>query len=181
MDRGSTSSTLAEAIIFDVDGTLCDVRSVRHHVERPSDTLRFRPNFNRFHSESIYCPAHEQVVRLLNRAREAGYVILVVTGREEKWSFLTSTWLSEWSISYDELIMRPARDNRSDAIVKAEIEREISKRFNARLAVDDREDIIEVWQRAGIATCRVSPDGNIGPIRWSSLASEQRLAWVANP
>jgi hypothetical protein len=153
-------------MIFDVDGTLCDVRSVRHHVERPKGALHFQPNFNRFHSDSILCPAHMKVVTLLNCARAEGYAILIVTGREEKWSFLTSRWLSDWSISYDELIMRPARDNRPDATVKADIERNISMRYRARLAVDDRLDIIAVWQRAGIATRTVSPDGEIGPIQW---------------
>jgi FMN phosphatase YigB (HAD superfamily) len=174
---GETRIPLLDAIIFDVDGTLCDVRSVRHHVERAEGQPRFRPNFDRFHSDSITCPPHASVVNLLNRARAAGFAILVVTGREERWSFVTSQWLTDWSIYYDELIMRPARDGRPDAIVKAEIERSISKRYNARLAVDDRPDIIEVWQRAGIATSRVSSDGKVGPIQWVREESHPRLDW----
>jgi hypothetical protein len=174
------SSPRVDAVICDVDGTLCDVRSVRHHVERPEGSLHFRPNFNRFHSESISCPAHPQVVSLLARARDAGFAVIIVTAREEKWSFLTSTWLSDWSIGYDELLMRPARDNRPDAVVKAEIERDIAMRYNARLAIDDRSDIIEVWQRAGIATSRVSLDGRVGPIEWPTEVSRQQLGWFAN-
>ena len=93
---------------------------------------------------------------------------------------MTSQWLADWSIYYDELIMRPARDGRPDAIVKAEIERNISRRYNAMLAIDDRPDIIEVWQRAGIATSRVSLDGKVGPIQWTKQESNPRFDWFGS-
>lgn len=171
--------SLPDAVIFDVDGTLCDVRTVRHHVERPEGAIRFTPNFNLFHSESISCPAHPQVVNLLARARAAGFAVIVVTGREEKWSFITSTWLSEHDVLYDELLMRPSRDSRHDAVVKSEIERYIARRYNARLAIDDRADILEVWQNAGIATSRVSVEGQLGPIKWPSEAHRKEFGWFA--
>jgi hypothetical protein len=169
------------AVIFDVDGTLCDVRDVRHYVERPEGAAEFKPNFNRFHSESIACPAHPQVVSLLARARVAGYAVVIVTGREERWSFLTSRWLKEHGIEYDELLMRPAKDFRPDNIIKAEIEQTIARRYSARLAVDDRLDIIEIWQRAGIATSRVSLDGKVGPIEWpAGEMARSGLEWFAS-
>jgi hypothetical protein len=173
-------SRQADAIICDIDGTLCDVRSVRHYVERPEGSTSFKPDFNRFHSESIDCLPHRAVVDLLDRARAAGYAVIIVTGREEKWSFLTSTWLSEWSITYDELLMRPTRDNRPDPVVKAAIERDIATRYRARIAVDDRPDIIAVWQRAGIATARVTPDGRLGRIEWPPGSSRLRVDWFAD-
>ncbi|WP_092501608.1 hypothetical protein [Agrococcus jejuensis] len=43
----------APAVLFDVDGTLCDVRSIRHHVDGTG-----RRNFDAFHAESIDCPPH---------------------------------------------------------------------------------------------------------------------------
>lgn len=173
-------SHLADAVICDVDGTLCDVRSVRHYVERPEGSTGFKPDFNRFHSESIECPPHHDVVNLLDRARTAGYAVIIVTGREERWSFLTSTWLSDWSIKYDELLMRRTKDNSPDSVVKAAIERDIATRYNARLAIDDRRDIIAVWQGAGIATAHVSPDGRVGPVEWPPGSPQLRFDWFAN-
>ena len=35
-----------------------------------------------------------------------------------------------------------------------------------RIAIDDRPEIVDVWQHAGIATSQVSSDGDIGPIKW---------------
>lgn len=114
---------------------------------------------------------------MLRKARAAGYAVIVVTGREEKWWFLTSNWLAERGIEYDELLMRPAKDSRPDTVVKSEIERDIARRYNARLAIDDRADIIAVWKRAGIATSRVSLDGHLGPIEWPPSVSKQNLDW----
>ena len=51
---------MQEAAIFDMDGTLCDVRSIRHYVQ-------YKPNhrnFHKFHGESINCPAYPEVKEL---------------------------------------------------------------------------------------------------------------------
>lgn len=161
-----TEPSFPSAILCDVDGTLVDVRSIRHFVEGGGLDGKFKANFNRFHSESIDCPPHISVVHLLRRARALGMAIVIVSAREEKWSFVTTTWLAENDIVYDELIMRRKHDYRSDAIIKQEMIEQISGRYRARLAVDDRSDIIEVWQQAGIPTSMVSIDGNVGPIKW---------------
>ena len=166
-------SKLPKAVIFDVDGTLCDVSGVRYHVERPAGSINFKRDFDRFHAESIECPAHPDVLALLNRARAEGYAVVIVTGREEKWSFLTSTWLKDNGVAYEELLMRSAKDSRPDAVVKTEIARDISTRFEPCLAIDDRPDIIEVWHKAGIVTMLVSPTGTIGPPRWPSDAASR--------
>jgi phosphoglycolate phosphatase-like HAD superfamily hydrolase len=152
------------AVIFDVDGTLCDVRDVRHHVEAPPGSYSFEPNFTRFHGDSINSPAHDEVVALAQQACADGLVVLVVTGRDESWSFLTSVWLTEHNVVYDELIMRPRRDPRSDLELKAAFALDISRRYDPKLAVDDRADIVAVWRSAGIATAQVSDEGRIGRI-----------------
>ncbi|MDP5228517.1 MULTISPECIES: hypothetical protein [Arthrobacter] len=103
---------LREAMIFDVDGTLCDVRSIRHHVSPPPGSTSFKADFDAFHGASIDCPPHEAVLELLLRAHGAGLAILVVTGRAEKWSFVTTMWLGEHGIPFDELMMRPRGDSR---------------------------------------------------------------------
>ncbi len=155
-----------EAIICDLDGTLCDVSRIRYLVERPAIGKGFKPNFDQFHASSIDCPAYPEVTSLLKRARRSGLAILIVTGREEKWSFLTSTWLREKNIAYDELLMRRAKDYRPDAEIKAEIAIELSARFDARIAIDDRRSLIDTWKSAGIAAAIVSDRGEVGPIEW---------------
>jgi phosphoglycolate phosphatase-like HAD superfamily hydrolase len=152
------------ALIFDVDGTLCDVRTIRYLVE-PTPGSNFRPDFGKFHSASSGCPPHRAVMLLAQEAHRSGLAIVVVTGREEKWRALTEQWLASNQIPYDELKARNSKDYRPDHVIKAEIETEISKRFVPLLAVDDRPDIIAVWHRAGIVTARVDEAGNIGAPR----------------
>jgi phosphoglycolate phosphatase-like HAD superfamily hydrolase len=155
-----------DALICDVDGTLVDVSDVRSHVESPSGDESFKPNFERFHSDSINSPAHENVIRLIDHAHACGLTILIVTGREQKWSFLTTTWLTEHGVPYDELIMRSRNDNRPDVVVKTEMVRSIALQYNVRLAIDDRPSIVEVWHRAGIPTALVTASGSLGALVW---------------
>ncbi len=162
------------AVIFDVDGTLCDVRSVLHHVVAPVGETRFTKNFHKFHADSIDCPPNAAVVQALRRAAAAGFTILIVTAREDKWSFLTTLWLADNGIEFDELFMRRKGDFRPDAEIKREIERTIRKRFSVRLAVDDRADIIEVWHAAGIPTARVTVRGTVRPTEWPADAPADR-------
>ncbi|WP_456823772.1 phosphatase domain-containing protein [Cellulomonas sp. P5_E12] len=164
-------------MIVDVDGTLCDVREIRGWVEPLPSAREFKADFDRFHSESINCPPHPAVVDFVSRAKTHGFAVLVVTAREQKWSFLTLLWLAENGVEFDELYMRANADYRPDAQVKAEIERAIAARFVARLALDDRSEIIEVWRAAGIATAQVTSHGTILPAQWpASGAADPRLA-----
>lgn len=130
-----------DAVIFDVDGTLCNVTAVRHHVlSRPR-------NFHAFHADSIDCPPHQEVVEATHLAHAAGYEVIVVTARENRWSFHTALWLHENNVYYDRLLMRSANDFRPDRTIKAEI-------LNALLlsgyriveAWDDNPSIISLWE-----------------------------------
>lgn len=162
------ASGFADAVICDVDGTLCDVRSIRHFVERPPGVRKFKADFHRFHSESLYSPAHDAVVQFVRRCRATGLTVLIVSGREARWSGLTATWLAKHEVEYDEMFLRPRSDYRPDAVVKAEIRQQITRRFKPRLAIDDRPEIIEVWQAAAIPTSQVTEDGELMPIAWPS-------------
>lgn len=148
--------TLPLAAIFDVDGTLCDVRSIRHFVEREGAGAK---DFNAFHAASIDCPVNGDVKALLLLSREAGFRTVVVTGRPARWSFLTSVWLQENGIPYDELVLRVERDTRSDREVKRDIALQLTARYTVRFAVDDRSDILDIWNDAGIAAV---PAGHAG-------------------
>ena len=151
---------LPTAAIFDVDGTLCDVRSVRKYVEPNPAILNFKKEYARFHRESLDCPPHTQVVEFTKSLRSQNIKILVVSGRQQRWMGITKQWLAKWNIEYDELYLRHDRDFRPDDQLKEQIAKHILGKYAPIVAVDDRDDIITVWKRFAIPTVKVSEDGS---------------------
>jgi hypothetical protein len=162
-------------IICDVDGALCDVRTIRHYVERPVGSHRFRANFAMFHSASEDCPPFPQVSQLLGALAREGYAIVVVTAREARWAELTERWLDRHGVRRVELITRRDLDYRSDAVVKAEICAQIQSRYEPRLAVDDRDDILAVWSAASIPTVKVDQLGLLSTVTWPAATRDDYL------
>lgn len=138
-----------EAVIFDVDGTLVDVRSIRHHV------MGVVRNFDAFHSDSIDCPPNEEVVSALHEVRASGRAVVVVTARMERHSFVTTLWLKEAGAEFDDIFFRPNKDQRPDQDVKREILRQIEKKYKIVHAWDDNPSIIELWVSEGIPVTHV--------------------------
>lgn len=159
------------AVIVDLDGTLCDVRSIRHFVEEPLSDAPFRRDFEAFHSASLECPSFPAVVDLLHELRSEGLLILVVSAREARWAFLSALWLEEQGVAYDEMFLRINGDHRPDVEIKHEIAKEVLRRFRPHLAIDDRDDIIEVWRSFGIPALKVLSDGTISGTNSRGAAS----------
>lgn len=139
-----------EAVIVDVDGTLCDVSSIAHLVEGEDR------DFHAFHAASADCPPHAAVVEAVRARREAGSGVLLVTSREFIWRDLTLDWLNQHAIAYDELVMRIVGDYRPDHVVKAEMLDDLGSRgWEVTDAWEDRDDIAELWESRGITVHRV--------------------------
>lgn len=137
------------AWIFDVDGTLADVREFRHYV------LTKEKDFNKFHEHSIYAPAHKHVVDMVHKAKNDGHAILVVTARKSRWRNHTAFWLADNGIPSDALFMRGDKDGRKDYEVKKEILEVIKQTWNVVHAVDDNPKIIKLWTEEGIPTTMI--------------------------
>ena len=138
---------LPEAVIFDVDGTLCDVRPIRHYVEGPTK------NFDAFHKASALCDPNWDVVEDLRRQVELERAIIVVTGRSFEYRPLTIRWLRGFDIHFDEIHTRPSRDFRKDAVIKKEILDRLRIRYTIVGSWDDNPSVIEeVWEAEGIPT-----------------------------
>jgi phosphoglycolate phosphatase-like HAD superfamily hydrolase len=157
--RAQSESIRRRIVICDVDGTLCDVREIRRHVDPLSSAFTGTKDFPRFHAESLNAPAHGWVVKLITEIASAGVSIAIVTGREERWSFLTSLWLAEHGVPYDEIHFRTNGDFRADRVVKAEILARIQIRNDTVLAIDDSLAVVELWKEHAIPTLTIREDG----------------------
>ena len=136
-----------EAVIIDMDGTLADVSSIRHHVRRPAR------DFDAFHAASVDVPANAEAVRVAHAARNRGIAVLIVTARRARWRHHTAWWLALHGVPSDALIMRGDRDDRSDVEVKREMLHQIIKKaWTPVLAVDDNPAVVALWEAEGIPT-----------------------------
>ena len=141
------------AVIFDMDGTLADVSSIRHPLNKFDATKRrVIKHFNRFHDESVSVPPHKHVVNAAQVARMLGHDVLVVTARKHMWRNHTAWWLAMHDVPSDMLMMRGDDDNRKDYEVKKDMLDTISKAYNVIHAWDDNPSIIKLWTEEGIPT-----------------------------
>jgi hypothetical protein len=137
---------MRDAVIVDLDGTLCDVSSILHHVDGEDR------NYAAFHAASADSPPRAEVVDAVRAAHAEGKAVLVVTSREFIWRDLSLDWLVAHDIPHDELVMRIVGDYRPDHEVKAEMLDQIeADGWSVSEAWEDSEDIIELWRSRGIA------------------------------
>ena len=141
---------MRDTVIFDMDGTLCDVSAIRHLVEGEDR------DFDAFHGAAIDCPPHPHVVEAVAKAREAGNAIVIVTARSAKWRDYTIMWLDNHDIGFDHLYMRIEADFRPDYVIKADILKAIKKDgFEPIHAWDDNPKVIALWRENGIDVTEV--------------------------
>ncbi|KAA1378533.1 phosphatase domain-containing protein [Aeromicrobium fastidiosum] len=136
---------MRDAVIFDLDGTLCDTSEIVHLIEGDDK------DFAAFHAASATCPAHEDVVEAAREQHEKGRAVIVVTSREFVWRDLSLDWLVAHDVPYDALYMRIVGDYRKDVVIKKEILQQIADDgFTPLEAWDDKESVLELWRDNGI-------------------------------
>lgn len=134
------------AVIFDMDGTLADVSSIRHHLI-PVD---HKKDFYSFHAESVNVPPHPHVVNAAQVAHILGHSVLVVTARKHMWRHHTAWWLAIHGVPSDMLMMRGNEDNRKDYYVKKDMLKTIRQAYSVIHAWDDNPNIVRLWKEEGI-------------------------------
>lgn len=137
-----------DAILVDLDGTLCDITHRRHFVQTHPK------NWKAFSEAMVFDkpnPAVEFVYRALSNYKYETDII-IVSGRSDEYQEKTEKWLRYNAFNYDSLYMRKEGDYRDDSIVKGEIADEIEKTHNILFVFDDRPRVVRSWQKRGIWT-----------------------------
>lgn len=135
-----------QIVIFDLDGTLADIKHRRVHLN-PTN-----PDWNSFNSQMSNDIPNAPVVDLYKTLWKSGrYQLIIVSGRSDEYRKFTEQWLSWNEIPFNKLIMRKRHDSRSDHIVKEEILKQIqSLDKEIAFVVDDRQQVVDMWRKNGI-------------------------------
>ena len=134
-----------EAVIYDLDGTLCDTSGIQHLIEGEDR------DFPAFHAASADCPPRADVLAAARADHEAGRAVLVVTSREFIWRDLTLDWLAGHDVPYDGLYLRIVGDYRKDVVIKSEIwEHLVEDGYTPVAAWDDKQSVLDVWRERGL-------------------------------
>lgn len=150
------------AVICDLDGTLCNVDHRLHFVRREQGVKKdWKGFFDGISGDKVN---HWCADILLNLSDSKELQIVYCSGRPDDRRRETVGWLKEndmyslclSGIDYatrEHLYMRPRNDSRQDNIVKEIIlDFEILTRFEPYFAIDDRQQVVDMWRSRGI-TC----------------------------
>lgn len=139
------NGNLPNAVLFDIDGTLS-------HMQGKRGTF----DWNKVDVDVV----DEKVRETLRAYKKAGYIIIVVTGRDGKSKDLTKQWLRDNKIEFDILHTKPENDFRKDTVTKTEIfNNYIKPNYNVLAAYDDRKQAVNMWRSLGIKCYQVE-DGD---------------------
>ncbi|WGH49611.1 putative polynucleotide 5'-kinase and 3'-phosphatase [Alishewanella phage vB_AspM_Slicko01] len=129
-----------KAVIFDMDGTLA-IMDGRHPFEfdKVLDDLPNRPVID-------YCK-----MCIANNIK-----IIVFTGRSAVAKDDTLLWLDRQGIAVDEFFIRSDDDSRPDHIVKKEMFDMVRDRYHVTHAVDDRDQVVNLWRSLNIPCWQVN-------------------------
>ena len=121
-----------KAVICDLDGTL--------------SLLNGRDPYNAATCDNDLL--NEPVAAALKMAKQQGYQVILLSGREDKFREPTVRFLDTHQIGYDLLLMRTSNDFRKDNIIKRELfEGEIQGKYFVEFLLDDRNQVVDMWRK----------------------------------
>ncbi len=162
------------AVIFDRDGTLAACHN-GPDKNIPRGSKEDKSSWAAFNAALRFDALVPEVAGLL-RAIKPGVVRIMVSGRMEgdhpgdrRRRFAMQDWINKYDLPIDHLFMRCGGDTRKDSVVKEEILlRDILPFYRPVVAVDDRQEVIEVWRRYGIYTIQVVNPKTLPPIAFQN-------------
>lgn len=136
-------------VIFDVDGTLMDIRERRKFVEqKPKDW----DSFNEPKNVAMDKP-FDAVFILAKTLQEAGFGIILSSGRKKNLESITLHQVREQGLFPDMWFFRSEKDFRPDNELKASHLTKIREEgIEPVMAFDDRDSVVDFWRSQGIKT-----------------------------
>lgn len=141
-------------IIVDIDGTLANIDHRLHHM-KPEEGKK--KNWKRFFDDIDKDTPNEWCVDIVDGMYEKA-VSVFCSGRPDEHQDITREFIADkCKLFIGELFMRRRNDFRTDYIIKEVIlDFEILTRYKPLFAIDDRQQVVDLWRRRGIVALQCS-------------------------
>lgn len=150
-------ATKQRFVIFDLDGTLSNGEHRLHLL--PTVDLHLAESWSEFNRAAKDDSPFSNNISVCNAMFDAGYLVIILTGRSDEVEAETRAWLAENGVSFDWLIMRRAEDNRKDTVIKEEVLRAIGLE-NIVACWDDSPNVIKHMRGLGLTVYQVCDYGD---------------------
>ena len=141
---------MSRFIVFDVDGTLMDLTHRRKFLEtQPKDWDSFNDPDTVMKDTPI-----DEVFMLARILQNAGFLIVVSSGRKKKLRDITLKQLSDQGLIPSHSFFRSDTDFRPDAELKKQHLANMIEEFGEKptMVFDDRDSVVDMWRSEGIKT-----------------------------
>lgn len=144
-----------DAVIVDLDGTLCNIDHRLHHMK--NGNKNWKAFFEGIKDDSV----NEWCKDIIYAYKEAyDFPIVLASGRPDNYRKVTQEWLEKNVIPYNDLFMRPRSDSRQDFITKEVIlDFEILCKYNPIFFIDDRKQVVDMYRKRGFTVLQCA-EGN---------------------
>jgi hypothetical protein len=133
-------------IIFDLDGTVCDVSHRQHFIKTKPR------NWDAWNAGILQDKVNLPVVMIFKSLQLTykNLKLIILTGRSDDYKNETQLWLNKHDLKYDELYMRKCGDHRDDTEVKGELVDIIESKYNILCVFEDRKRVVDMWVERGV-------------------------------
>lgn len=140
-----------KTVIFDLDGTLCDIEHRLHFVKDGNK------DWDGFYAACVDDLPKPSIIELALMCEDARHRIIISTGRSEDVREQTVLWLAKHGVPYDELIMRPRASYIPDqAMKKAWLDQgKFGHKDDILFVVEDRDRMVKMWRDQGLTCLQV--------------------------
>lgn len=150
---------IGKTVIFDLDGTLADIKERRTLATKEGGKIDW-PKFFDPNNISLDKP-NTPVIESFKALQKAGYRMVIFSGRSDATRDETEKWLSKYGITYDKLLMRPGTGEGiftpDDRLKEDWLNLEFPDKSQILCVYDDRDKVVNMWRRNGIACFQVAP------------------------
>ncbi len=138
---------MKQAVIFDLDKTLCDNKHREYLAKLPLSENKWK----NFHKLCNYDPNISPMIQLVDMYRNFAYQIIFCTARPEYVRIETKCWLKKHMYNDDfKLFMRGHDDDRPSATIKQIMLDGIRKEYYVLMAFDDSQECVDMYVKNGV-------------------------------